>query len=87
MPVGPSIWAIPPASRRLVDQVGAGNAASRSLAGGATQVGAIPANGCPYREFPETFPFHAGQACPLSGKRLLRNEESQAIRPGHRNPI
>src|SRR5256885_16266027 len=74
VPVGPvcvdryeaSVWSIPPASTRLLAKVQAGKAHADDLtSGGATQLGAIPENGCTYTEYPDTFPFTGNWTAPL----------------------
>jgi formylglycine-generating enzyme required for sulfatase activity len=103
-----SVWSIPPESGFLISRVRSGRAGLAELVtGGASQVGAIPPDGCTYTEYPDTFPptgnwttplyavsvpgvfpstcitwFQAEQACRLSGKRLITNEEWQAAAAG-----
>lgn len=73
-PVGPacidtyeaSVWAIPARNARLIAQLRAGRVqAADLLAAGATQIGAIPENGCTYTEYPDTFPFDGNWTAPL----------------------
>ena len=61
-----SVWSIPASQDKLIHALQSGKASVVTLtAGGASQLGAIPENGCTYTEYPDSFPATGNWTTPL----------------------